>query len=46
LKAPGYTASATDASFVVAGFTKTPVPAAQNRFDTQPDAPALKVRTN
>jgi uncharacterized protein YcbK (DUF882 family) len=46
LKAPGYTASATDASFVVAGFTKTPAPAAQNRFDTQPDAPALKVRTN
>jgi uncharacterized protein YcbK (DUF882 family) len=46
LKAPGYTASATDASFVVAGFTKTPAPTAQNRFDTQPDAPALKVRTN
>lgn len=46
LKAPGYTASATDASFVVAGFTKTPAPSAQSRFDTQPDAPALKVRTN
>ncbi len=46
LKAPGYTASATDASFVVAGFTKTPAPAAQNSFNTQPETPSLKVRTN
>jgi uncharacterized protein YcbK (DUF882 family) len=46
LRAPGYTAPKTEESFVVAGFTKTPAPAAQSSFNTEPETPSLKVRTN